>query len=381
MNTYCATAWAFHANKHRHPSAIEAYYAALSALPQLAALSLDIKTRQAALPPGSNGLAREASRCAIQNGNLEKAVEFIETGRSVFWSQILRLRSPVDKLRDVAPQLADALIRVSTELDEASHRVSDIENPSNSQKIVIERERSRLQRLNMERSNTLDAIRHLPAFTDFLLPRRLATFKRAANTSPVVFLVANHEGSDCLIMTSTNFQHIRLPDLPTRTLQKHVRLLSRTSTGKRVLRSFSEGFDDISETLSPVFDNLMCNASTQESELDPDEGTDGPPEPGVYRSGYGKISSDTAFKEVLEVLWDEIVKPVIEILHLQVCGSTFCADRRLISMYLEVRRSPTDSVLVSDWAIRFPPHPCSRPIWDQHQLRLPVLHFLIYTHP
>ena len=295
-------------------------------------------------------------------------MEFLETGRGIFWSQILRLRSPVDKLRHVAPQLADTLVRVSTELDAASHRVSAIEDSctGNSQKILIEREASRLRRLNMERSNTLKAIRQLPRFTDFLLPQRLATLQRAAKTSPVVFLVANKEGSDCLVMTSTDVQHVRLPNLPTKTLQEFASRLLRTSTGKRVPRSFMEGPDGISETLSPVFDHLMCNSSTHDSEPDPDEGNDSPPDPGVYRNGYGKqwISSDTAFKQVLKVLWDEIVKPVIEVLRLQVCALNLLSRSvtHLVSSIVEVRRSHTDSVLVPHWPIRFPSYPCSRPI-------------------
>jgi len=326
--------WAFIARKYQHASVIIAYDTALGSLPQLAALSLDIKARHSALPSGSNVLAREASQYAIENGKLEKAVEYLEVGRGVFWSQILQLRSPVDKLRDVAPRLADAFIRVSTELDEASHHISEVENPSNSQKIAIERERSRLQCLDVERSNTLDAIRGFPGFKDFLLPQRLATLQRAANTSPIVFLVANNKGSDCIVMTSADVQHIQLPNLPTKTLQILVRLLSRTSTGNRVWRSFEEGFNDIPETPSPVLDNLMCNASIHDSEPNPDQGKEGPLELGTHRSGYGKISSDAAFKEILGVLWDEIVKPVIEVLHLPVCDSTPRADRRQISYLL-----------------------------------------------
>jgi len=378
---HSAREWALRANEHRHPSDIEAFDAVLGILPQLAALSLDIKARQTALPPGSSGLACLASKCAIRNGNLQKAVEFLEAGRGVFWSQILRLRSPVDRLRDIAPQLADALIRVSTELDAASHQVSEAANPSNSQKITIEQEQSRLQRLNKERSNTLDAIRRLPAFTDFLLPLRLATLQRAANTSPVVFLVANDEGSDCLVMTSTDIHHIQLPNLPTETLREAASLLTRKLTGKQVSRSFTEEFDDIPEILFPAFDHLIRKASTQ---VDPYEEKDGPQESGVRGDGYGRrrISSDAIFKLVLKVLWVEVVQPVIQVLHLRVCASNFSCRpvTDVVSFDIEVQRSPTNSVLVSHWTIRIPPHSCSRPIWDRHRLRLPVLHFIICTH-
>jgi len=118
------------------------------------------------------------------------------------------------------------------------------------------------------------------------------------------------------VMTPIDVQHIQLPNLPTKTLQELASLLSRTSTGKKVSRSFMAEFDDIPETISPMFDHLM-----HDSELDLDEGEGCPPR--AHRSGYGKqwITSEAAFKLVLGVLWDEIMQPVIEILHLRVCAS------------------------------------------------------------
>ena len=47
---------------------------------------------------GSDGLARDAARCAIRSGCLKKAIELLEVGRSIFWSQVLSLRSPFDQL-------------------------------------------------------------------------------------------------------------------------------------------------------------------------------------------------------------------------------------------------------------------------------------------
>jgi len=169
-------------------------------------------------------------------------------------------------------------------------------------------------------------------------------------------------------MTSTEIQHVRLSNLPTKTLQEFASFLLRTSTGKRVSRLFTEELDETPETLSPAFDHLMRNASIQDSELESDEGKDGPPGPEAHRGdgGYGKqwISSDTAFKLVLKVLWDEIVKPVIEVLHLRVCGLNllYWPVTHHVSFTVEVRRSLADSVLVSHWAIRLPPHPRRGPI-------------------
>ena len=46
----------------------------------MAALSLDVGSHHEALTAGSDGLAQDASRCAIRSGNLDKAIEFLEAG-------------------------------------------------------------------------------------------------------------------------------------------------------------------------------------------------------------------------------------------------------------------------------------------------------------
>ncbi|TFY51795.1 hypothetical protein EVG20_g10832 [Dentipellis fragilis] len=52
----------------------------------------------------------------------ETALEFIETGRGVFWSQALQLRTPVDQLQAVDPDLAQKLRDVSRALEAGALR-------------------------------------------------------------------------------------------------------------------------------------------------------------------------------------------------------------------------------------------------------------------
>jgi tetratricopeptide (TPR) repeat protein len=67
--------WICYADRNQHISAIDAYEAALQALPQMAVLSFNVKSRQEALTARSDGLARDASRCAIHSGHIDKAIE------------------------------------------------------------------------------------------------------------------------------------------------------------------------------------------------------------------------------------------------------------------------------------------------------------------
>jgi thioredoxin-like negative regulator of GroEL len=82
-----ATKWASIAHQNDHPSALEAYKIALDLLRQLAALSLDVRSRQSILAmAGLHNIASDAAAWAIKNGQYETAIEHLEVGRSVFWS-------------------------------------------------------------------------------------------------------------------------------------------------------------------------------------------------------------------------------------------------------------------------------------------------------
>jgi len=207
---HVAKQWIRCADVNKHISAINAYEAALQALPQVAALSLDVGSQHKALTAGSDGLARDASRCAIHSGHLDKAIGFLEAGRSIFWSQVLSLRSPFDQLHQVSPKLADKLQAIATALEIGSHRDVSAEILDNHKKLSIDRESSRLNRLNEEWAASIHEVRKLCGFEDFLHPR-ISSLKSAASEHPVVVLIANDESSHCLIMTPINVHHIPLP--------------------------------------------------------------------------------------------------------------------------------------------------------------------------
>jgi len=66
---------------------------------------LGLQARQQALASGSDGLARDAAACAIRLVQYGEAVELLEAGRGVFWSQALQLRTPMADLHDMAPDI------------------------------------------------------------------------------------------------------------------------------------------------------------------------------------------------------------------------------------------------------------------------------------
>ena len=297
-----AKTWIHYAdNIYQHSSAIDAYNAALQALPHLAALSLDIQSRQKALTDRSDGLARDASRCAIQARNLGKAIEFLEAGRTIFWSQLLSLRSPFDELCTIAPELADQLQHISTALELGSYRNMSIELPDNHMKLAQDQETLQLNHLHEEWTKAINSVRCLKGFEDFLQPHQLSSLQAAASEFPVVALVSNKNESNILIMTSTNVHHILLPSLSANELHKLVQLIQAVTSHSKMQYS---SVDTLSGACLAIKETLQ-NCMHMEGE----------------RSGrkfQNEVNSDKIFKLVLKILWIDVVKPVIELLGLKV---------------------------------------------------------------
>ena len=61
------------------------------------------------------GLAPDAAAAAVMVGRPDAAVELLEQGRSLLWTQALMLRSDLSRLAEIAPDLAERLdsIRVA----------------------------------------------------------------------------------------------------------------------------------------------------------------------------------------------------------------------------------------------------------------------------
>lgn len=289
-----ATTWASYADVHQHSSALDAYDAVSEVMPQLAAFDLDIQSRREALNPGTDGLARKAAHCAIRNNRVDKAIEYLEAGRAVFWSQALRLRSPFDQLRVVNSELGERLQGIAAALERGSHRNVVVKTFDNRAKMTLEEEASQLEHLGKEWLKGLDEVRNIAGFEDFLKPLRLSSLKLAATNSPVVFLIPNDHASDCIIMTSTTTHHIPLsPKLCTSELRKLVKMIQSAALFSTVMRS-SEGTEGHENWVDNGEDRL-----------------------GARRLG-GTIPSDQVFKCVLQILWNEVVMPVVGFLDIQV---------------------------------------------------------------
>lgn len=296
-----AEQWAFTSDTHNHSSAIEAYDTALQLLPQIVTYNLDIHSRQEVLTNSSvDGIARKAAKCALKHGLPEKAAEYLETGRAVFWGQVRRLRSPLSLLLGKNPGLARKLHTLSSELEHGSHR-NKINDPFDvSRNLALDKESARLSRLNEELEETLSKIREITGLEDFMKPRSLKMLQTVAVDIPIVFLVPNDDESHCIIVMAESVSHISIPKFDTETLDSFVSWLRLAIAQSRVSRASSE------------LDNLMAEAAELHDMKDRLKGKRVAPGPS------STVSSDSVFRSILTCLWVYVVEPVLKRLGIKV---------------------------------------------------------------
>jgi tetratricopeptide (TPR) repeat protein len=191
-------------------SILSAYECALGLMPLVAWLGLPIADRHHHLVK-IGGIARDAAAAAISFEQYDKALEWLEQGRSIVWTQILQLRTPVDRLRDVNPGLADQLLQVSRLLDRGSRKdgISQLEDAS------IEEQGRKYRALTAEWESLIKQVRSLPDFEDFLRPPSASRLKGASRHGPVVILNIAKERCDALALLPglEEVIHIPLPNM------------------------------------------------------------------------------------------------------------------------------------------------------------------------
>ncbi|KAJ7213678.1 CHAT domain-containing protein [Mycena rebaudengoi] len=194
---HAATQWAKHAHIHGPSSILRAYTSAIELLPELAWLGLSIADRHHRLLHAGQ-VVRDAASAAIAGGEYQKAVEWLDQGRSVIWGQLLNLRTPVDELRKSHPYLADQLVSLSTSLENSGTRDTAVVDASKPQSLQSITQQSHA--LALKRNDILQQIRELPGFQRFLLSKPISELSLAANVGPVTILNVSAYGCDALIL-------------------------------------------------------------------------------------------------------------------------------------------------------------------------------------
>ncbi|KAJ7893570.1 CHAT domain-containing protein, partial [Mycena leptocephala] len=200
---HTASMWAENAQKAEHPSVLNAYQVALDLLPQVAWLGLSIIDRHHHLLRAGK-VVRDAVAAAITASEYDKAVEWLEQGRSVIWGQLLNLRTPLDDLKHSHPSLAEKLQLNSLQLEGAGTRDNYRQDRAHeSLQSIAEQYHDCAQ----EREQLLREIRALKGFSGFLMPKKISEISLAAQKGHVVVLNISQFRCDALIVMRSPASH------------------------------------------------------------------------------------------------------------------------------------------------------------------------------
>ncbi|KAF8436034.1 CHAT domain-containing protein, partial [Boletus edulis BED1] len=185
-----ARGWVFVAEIFQHPTILDAYETSLRLLVQHLATLPSLPQHLPILKNLSSSLAVNAFSACLRNHSPAKAVELLEQGRCIFWSQLTRLRSPLDDIIATGIEgkaLADEFTRLASRIRNA------FDSPGTDQ-------HERLCHLNLEMQRVITNTRKLPGHSRFLLPSLFLDLQRAANGGPVIIVNASKHSCDALVI-------------------------------------------------------------------------------------------------------------------------------------------------------------------------------------
>jgi hypothetical protein len=257
---------------------LELYSQIIGILPFAANFGIDHKARLRAVA-GTDRIARNAVSRAVLVGRFSLAIETLEEGRGVFWTQTLHLRTSA--FNGVPEDDREELQRLLVLLDRATHGTETSEISAAQR----ERELGRRRHLNEQAQSLIAKIRGYPGLNRFLLP---SAFDTVFASLPDGFVV--------IVNTSEVAHHALLLHRPTGLA---------TSVG---LDFHHTGFDSAS---------LRAKLPR-----------DGGPEFDAENSRAMRLSSgeEDSLHYVLRLLWTSIVWPVIDRLGLKVRHTSATGD-------------------------------------------------------
>ncbi|EJC99027.1 TPR-like protein, partial [Fomitiporia mediterranea MF3/22] len=209
-----ARQWANFARSHAHHTTPRAYKAAMSLLQQILIISPTLLAQHDVLT-GKNKcgtLALDAVAFAIEINRLEEAVETLEQGRCLLWSQMRGFRTPLDRLSEINGKLADRFRNVSQQLESlttSSNGLQSGPSTAGSRSFILDVHRERelfeeklklKKQLSSEQKDAISEIRRVPGFENFLTATPFKILQQAASEGPVIVVNHSRYRSDALIV-------------------------------------------------------------------------------------------------------------------------------------------------------------------------------------
>jgi hypothetical protein len=207
---WVACLWAFTAQGARHPTVSTAYETTLSLMQEALLFSPTLQLQHATLATNgvTHSLPLDYASYRVDQNQLEEAIETLERGRALLWSEMRHLRVSIDHLLEEDPDLGRKFAAVNRSLEELtksvppSHKLSMDDAPADNLRAVDPFGRLVLKQRGLlkERAELISHIQSLPGFDGFLVSPPFDTLRSAASTGPVIIINHSKWRSDILIL-------------------------------------------------------------------------------------------------------------------------------------------------------------------------------------
>jgi hypothetical protein len=79
--------WVRHADQHRHATELDANATSMQLMDVYMSAAASVSSRHSAMKDFPSTLAVDAASCALRSGDVRRAVEWLEQGRTIIWTQ------------------------------------------------------------------------------------------------------------------------------------------------------------------------------------------------------------------------------------------------------------------------------------------------------
>ncbi|EJC98970.1 TPR-like protein [Fomitiporia mediterranea MF3/22] len=213
-----ACIWATLAHTYDHPTTSKAYKLAMLLLQRVLIASPTLYAQhdflRARRKVDFKALTLDAVAYAIEGDRLEEAVELLEQGRGLLWSQMRGFRTTVDQLMETNKELAERFRSISCQLEslatsseglvpgfKTNDSGSVASNVDTGQK-CFDRMLKLKRQLSKEQEELINEIRRIPGFESFLAVTQFKVLQQAASEGPVIVINHSIYRSDAIIILS-----------------------------------------------------------------------------------------------------------------------------------------------------------------------------------
>ncbi|KAI9509776.1 CHAT domain-containing protein [Russula earlei] len=253
--------WAKNARRFRHPCTSTAYDCAISLMHDTLTFTPTLYTqhsRLAAVPNEGRILPLDYASHLVQSARFDQAIETLERGRALLWSEMRGFRTSMDQLRAADSQLANKLAVVNRDLEmltltDSSNTDGDggdgLEGMDQVGFLLLKQ-----RKLLDDRVKLISQVRSLPGFESFLKAPSFDNLISAASRGPVIvinhsewrsdIIILHHGSPPSLITTANDFYH-RAIEFRDRLITCRIEHGLDSKRYERVLSSVLDGLYDL----------------------------------------------------------------------------------------------------------------------------------------